>query len=212
MKSIKFTIINEETGEIVELKDIISCQNNVKITKRMVDIMLSQSKNLEDIDKEMLYSWCKVTKQINNYGQVKLLGIQRQIELEKKMLEEGIIYVYVAKILYSAHPFSCAIMKNRKTKISSWTELWELINCKSRETQRKVKLFLINNNLVREVIINEGSSIKYRHFYLNPFLLRTSSYASQIAINCFQDCAKDGINMSTYAYRFLQCVGVIDNY
>lgn len=210
MKRLDYTIINKETGEIFDLKDFIKKDNSFRITKQMVDFMLEQANSSEEIDTELLAKWVKITKLINGYGQIKLSGCQRNVDIEKKMIKEGMLYVYVAKIMYATHPFSCAIMLNRQTKVRSWKELWDLIDCKSRPTQIKIKKFLTENSLVRELVVYEGSRKKSKNFYLNPFLLRTSGYASQVAINCFKDCAKEGINLNSYAYRFLQCVGILD--
>lgn len=207
----KYILVNNETGEIVDINNL-TIKSKEKITKQIVDAMLKKANNLEEIDIKLLAKWIKMTKQINDYGQIKMMGVQRDVELEKMMIKEGILYVYVAKILYSTHPFSCAIMKNRQTKISTWTELWELIECNSRTMQQKVKKFLIDNSLVREMVVYKGGNKKSKEFYLNPFLLRTSGYSSQIAINCFKDCAKESINVNSYVYRFLQCVGILDDY
>lgn len=212
MRNDKYTLINNETGEVVELNNFIKEKKKAKITKQLVDAMLKQANNLDDIDVDLLARWVRITQQINNYGQVKLLGAQRNIELEKEMINDATILCYVYRILYSTHPFSCAIMKNHKTKVSTWAELWELIDCKNKKTQSKIKKFLTEKSLVRELVVYEGANKKSKQFYLNPFLLRNSGYASQIAINCFKDYAKESINMNSYIYRFLQCVGILDDF
>ena len=184
--------------------------SNFKINKKVVDNMLKTCKNNSEIDKDILATWLKITKELNDYGQFKIQGEFRNSDLEKVMLIDIILIGYVYRILNKTHPFSYAVMVNRKRKVSSWRELWEVIGCRARETQIKIKKFLVDNSIIREVVISDGDRYKKKQFYVNPFLLRKSAYASQVAINCFSDCAKEGINLSRYAFILLRCIGVID--
>lgn len=76
-------VVNEETGEIVFSKPI-TLNKQIKIKKIMVDNMLKKAKTIEDLDSEMLYEWCRITKHINEYGQIQLLGLFRDKATEKK--------------------------------------------------------------------------------------------------------------------------------
>lgn len=206
---IPWTLINDETGEIINAGSLNKKEKRNIITKSIVDYMLNNSKKLEDIDIELLYKWLKITKEINEFGQIKIIGSQREEALEKKLIEDATILLYTYRILYNTHPFNCSVMLNQRTKIKSWGELWNLIGCTKRSSQQKVKKFLIENNLLREIVITCKNK-KMKQFYLNPFLLRRSQYSSQVALNVFQDCAKEGVNINFYAYLFLQCTGIFE--
>lgn len=210
MKDTKnFLLIDEETGEIVKIKELLKDKGESKISKHLIDAMIKQCGSIKEVDVELLYLWVKITKQVNLYGQIRLHGSQRDVDLEKEMIKDATILCYVYRILYSTHPFNSAIMLSEREKVSSWNQLWELIDCKRKSTRAKVKKFLTENALVREIVVYEGNKKKSRQFYLNPFLLRTSGYASQVAINCFKDCA-NLVQLDKYALLFLQCVGIID--
>ena len=209
----RYDLINSETGEIVDIKSMLKTKGKSKVNKTIIDAMLEQADNIGDIDKDLLYVWLKVTKEVNAYGQFKLIGEYRNSEFERRALDDIIVFGYINRILMLAHPFTCALMKNRQTKIETWTEMWEAIDCKNKLTQRKVKKFIADHNIVREGIGREADkTVKFKNLYFNPFLLRKASYISQISINCFKDCAKESQNISSYVYRFLQCIGVLDSY
>lgn len=206
---IQWVLVNEETGEIINTGSLDKNNRKNIITKSIVDYMLNNSKKLEDIDIELLYRWLKITKEINEYGQIKIIGSQRNETLERKLIEDATILLYTYRILYNTHPFNCSVMLNQKTKIKSWGELWTLIGCTKRSSQQKVKKFLIDNNLIRETVVICKNK-KMKQFYLNPFLLRRSQYSSQVALNVFQDCAMQYKNINFYSHIFLQCVGIIE--
>lgn len=209
----RYELINSETGELVDIKNMLKNKSKSKVNKTIIDAMLEQADTIGDIDKDLLYMWLKITKEVNAYGQFKLIGEYRNGEFEKRALEDIVIFGYINRILMLSHPFTCALMKNHQTKIETWTEMWEMIDCKNKVTQRKVKKFITDYNIVREVIIKEADrTVKFKNLYFNPFLLRKASFISQIAINCFRDCAKESQNISSYVYRFLQCIGVLDSY
>lgn len=209
----RYELINFETGELVDIKNMLKNKGKSKVNRTIIDAMLEQADTIGDIDKDLLYMWLKITKEVNAYGQFKLIGEYRNGEFEKRALEDIVIFGYINRILMLAHPFTCALMKNHQTKIETWTEMWEMIDCKNKVTQRKVKKFITDYNIVREVIIKEADrTVKFKNLYFNPFLLRKASFISQIAINCFRDCAKESKNISSYVYRFLQCIGVLDSY
>lgn len=45
---------------------------------------------------------------------------------------------------------------------------------------------------------------------LNPFIVRHSSFTSQMALWAFHDFVKEGENISTYAVRFCQAKGILN--
>lgn len=210
----KQLIINEETGEVIQEFDIgeniEKNKSDYKLCKKVVDSMLEKATKLEEIDDDMLYTWCKITKQINDRGQIKLLGGYRDGNMEKKLIEDITVTGYTMRIIDLAHNFSCILMKNHKTSVKNWSELFELISCKNRITQQKVKKFCVSNNIIREIRVMGKDGIFVNKLILNPFLFRKASYSSQLAIMCYKDFIIEDINMSSYPLRWLQVMGYID--
>lgn len=210
----KQLIINEETGEVIQEFDIgENVEKNkadYKLCKKVVDSMLEKATKLEEIDEDMLYTWCKITKQINDRGQIKLLGGYRDGNMEKKLIEDITVTGYTMRIIDLAHNFSCILMKNHKTSVKNWSELFELISCKNRVTQQKVKKFCVSNSIIREIKVTGKDGVFANKLILNPFLFRKASYSSQLAIMCYKDFIIEDINMSSYPLRWLQAMGYID--
>lgn len=207
-------IINEETGEVIQEfaigENVEKNKADYKLCKKVVDSMLEKATKLEEIDEDMLYTWCKITKQINDRGQIKLLGGYRDGSMEKKLIEDITVTGYTMRIIDLAHNFSCILMKNHKTSVKNWSELFELISCKNRVTQQKVKKFCVSNSIIREIKVVGKDGVFANKLILNPFLFRKASYSSQLAIMCYKDFIIEDINMSSYPLRWLQAMGYID--
>ncbi|MGL5962147.1 MAG: hypothetical protein ACRCZ0_09395 [Cetobacterium sp.] len=204
-KSMRF--VNMDTGEIiVELKDMHSSK---VIKKHIVDDMLNRAENVEDLDSAMLYAWCKITKEINGYGQIKLCGPFRDKATEKRMLEDITITGYAMRVFDKAHPFSGMLKSNHKSFISTWKELYDEIDCKKRGNQIKLKTFLIESNLVREFKVGGIDGKLVKRMIVNPFLVRGATHSSQVSIMVFQDCISEGSNIGTYPIRWLQSLGYL---
>lgn len=75
------------------------------------------------------------------------------------------------RIIDLAHNFSCILMKNHKTSVKNWTELFELISCKDKTTQQKVKKFCISNSVIREIKVTGKDGVFTNKLILNPFYL-----------------------------------------
>lgn len=125
------------------------------------------------------------------------------------MIEDITITGYTMRIIDKAHPFSAMLKSNNKTFIGTWKELWDDIDCNSRQTQIKLKKFLTDNSIVREFKVHGKDGKLMNRLILNPFLFRGASYSSQIAVVVFQDFIKEAINMNTYPIRWLQSIGYI---
>lgn len=213
---LKQLIINDETGEILG-EEVISLNYNVtekkkRICKRLVDEMLERASKGEELDKDLLFAWCKITNNINIYGQVKLLGSYTDNATNKKLLEDVMLTGYTMRLVDVAHSFSCILMKNREVAIKNWTELYEMIDMPStnKRHQQKLKKFLENNNIVRTMKVKDMNGNNITKFILNPFLFRKASHSSQIALVLFQDYIKEGVNIGCYPLRWLQSMGYID--
>lgn len=210
----KQLIINDETGEVIQesmiSENLEKNKVNHRLCKSVVDSMLEKATKLDEIDEEMLYTWCKITRQINDRGQIKLLGGYRDSEMEKKLIEDITLTGYTMRIIDLAHNFSCILMKNHKTSVKNWSELFTLISCKNKITQQKVKRFCISNNIIREIKVTGKDGVLTNKLVLNPFLFRKASYSSQLSIMCFKDFIIEDINMSCYPLRWLQAMGYID--
>lgn len=203
MAKYKTLVVEEETGRIIKEESICDTQNSV-LRKIIIDNMLNEATKIEDIDKDMLYAWCRITNEVNDRGQVKILGDHMELIKDDKLKEDITIAGYTVRIIGLAHPFSGLLKKNRQTFITTWTELWEEIGCTGRKTQITLKKFLTQNSIIREFNAGKG-----KRFILNPFLARGASYSSQVAISVFEDYIKEGINMNTYPIRLLQSWGLI---
>jgi len=202
------TITNPETGEVLYEETII-LKKDSKVTKAMVDKMLSEAKSEADIDTNMLYVWCRITKSINSYGQIQTFGNKLNDGVEDLLLEEGVVCAYVLKAIKLAHPFSCILKSNHKRFINTWKELYEAIGCRGRKEQIRVKKFLTDNGLIDMFRINSGGREVVKRLVLNPYLYKGASHSGQIACILWQGYAKEGININIYAYRWLQGMGYI---
>ena len=190
--------------------EIVKGKNNNKLTQYIIDKMLSTSESLEDIDVKTLWQWLKMNDLINEYNQFKIIGAYRDKEFEKFLAEDFILLGYTTRIILLAHNFSNILMKNRKTSITTWNDLWTEINCSKRQTQQKIKKFIIKHDIIREMVVFDAKKeIKVKKFILNPFVFRSSAYTSQLAIATFKDKIEEGRNMNTYLVRFLKAIGVI---
>ncbi|MGL5232175.1 MAG: hypothetical protein ACRC7W_02440 [Fusobacteriaceae bacterium] len=211
----KCLIVNDETGEIINetgIDTVTVDKDNpkYKICKQIVDKMLDESVKIEDFDEEMLYSWCKITKEINDRGQIRLLGAYRDGDIDTKMLENITITGYTSRIIKIAHNYSCILMKNHKTSIGTWGEIFEAIECNNRTIQQKVKQFIVGNDIIRDIKIKNMKGENEKKFILNPFLFRGANYSSQLSVMLFQDFIKENINMNSYPLRWLQSRGYIN--
>lgn len=207
---IKQQYINEETGEVLAEEIIANPEISKSLKKKIVDDMLGNAESIDDIDSNMLYAWCKITKEINHYGQIRLLGSYRDSGTEKKLIEDITLTGYVMRIIDKAHNFSGMLKSNHKTFITTWTKLWEDIGCgTNKRTQSKIKKFLVAHSIVREFKIGGVDGKLVNRLILNPFLFRGASHSSQISVMVFQDFIKESINMNSYPIRLLQSWGYI---
>lgn len=176
-----------------------------KITKKDIDLMIEEN----NIDTFKLYQYLVITKQMNWHGQIRLLGNYINAYTQKQLLEDFTILGYIMRIVDKTHNFSSIVMKNRKTPIKNWGELWELINCNKPQTQSKVKKYLLDNKILKTMKISSMSNKLETRFILNPFLFRGANYSSQLAIILFSEYIKEDINISTYPLRWLESLGYI---
>lgn len=105
----RYDLINSETGEIVDIKSMLKNKGKSKVNKTIIDAMLEQADTIGDIDKDLLYIWLKVTKEVNAYGQFKLIGEYRNSEFERRALNDIVVFGYINRILMLAHLQACHI-------------------------------------------------------------------------------------------------------
>lgn len=207
---IRKTIVNEETGQLIEDVVLDTSEKKGTINKKIVDTMLQDAKCIEDIDAKLLYEWCKITGEINNYGQIRLQGRHLDREFQKMMIEDMATHFYISKVFMTAHPFSGILMVNRQAHIKNWTELWEAVEITSSKIKARVKKFLLDNKALRIIkIIGKADNVDKIVFVINPFLFRDAIYSSQVSIFTFGDFAKEGTNINTYSFRYLQALGLL---
>jgi hypothetical protein len=209
-----YTIINEETGEILELDIIKDKQSKSKITKAMVDNMLENASCLEEIDVDLLYRWLIITKEMNRYNQIHILGHYITLDYLRLSYVDTVLYAYSSRMVEFANTYTNILMKNHKTPFRTWGEIYEVLKITNTNTQTKFKKFCETHDLIRvdKTLRTKDNNKFTTRFILNPFLVRKCSHIGQIAIGRYQDYAKEGITINTYAYRFLQCFGVIDDF
>lgn len=209
-RKILITKVDLETGEVISEREMIPNQKDWgKCLKKRTDFMLNHAKGIEDLDSDLLYRYCKSTKIINKYGQIQTFGNKLDDKIEDKLLEEGAICCYVLKTIKLAHPFSHFLRISQRNFISNWNELWDEIGCSDSKMRKRVKDFLVNNNLIKKArLINEDEEVLSR-LVLNPYLYKNSSHAGQYACMVWQKSAIPSVNVNSYAYAWLQSMGYV---
>lgn len=207
----KYTVIDNQTGEFLEISDKAQIKNNFKVTKKLVDKMLSEAKTIEDVDMDMLYTWLKVTKAFNKYNQVKLLGHYISMDFIKLSRENTVLYSYASRLLEITHTFTNIIMKNKQSWITTWTELYEELGIKSPNTQMSFKKFCIKFDIIRvdKTLRTKDSNKFTTRLIVNPFLIRKASHIGQVSLARYSDLAKGSINTDSYALKYLELTGII---
>ncbi|MGL5713600.1 MAG: hypothetical protein ACRCX2_11325 [Paraclostridium sp.] len=215
MRKLKSITIDAETGEIINEEDVNMKNPTDKtknLCKKIVDEMLERASKGEKLDSDMLYKWCKIVKEINMYGQIRLVGAYRDINYEDNMTSDDVYLTGMTiKVFKLTHPFSGFIMKRDKSKfLEGWEELYSEIGIgNSQSMKSKLKKFLVSHNIVRDFKIggNDGKLVK--RLIVNPFIYRGSAYTAQISTMVYQDFIKEGVNINCYPLRWLQAMGYI---
>lgn len=212
----KCMIIDEDTGEVlmngVRIKDF-KPSTQVEISKAIVDKMIEESEGkIEKLDNEVLYKWCRIMNEINNYNQIKLGGVFRDIDNEKMIADNIMIAGYILKALVSSNKYSCFIKINHNKFVQSWNELYDVvgINKGNMRLRRKFKDFMIKNHLIRIHNHVGRDGLPKVKFVINPFLYRNSAYVGELAVHLFQDYAVAGDNISRYVMLYLESSELID--
>lgn len=208
----KVFLINDETGEVLNEYSLsnISKKASLKVNRAIVEEMINNAGNdISKIDLPMLYSWCKICKDISEYNQMKINGIYQDHEMFKRII--GMSFgLHILKCLETANKYSCFMKRSQNQFIENWKQLYETVEISDKKTQQKVKKFLLDNKLVREYKhTGRDGKIKTK-FIVNPFVYRRSTYIGEIAVSQFQDFIEEGKNMSSYLIRLLQGKEVID--
>lgn len=195
--------------EHIDISNKHDCKVTKGIKRKDVDDMI----NSGVLDPNILYSWCKITKQINQIGQMKLLGAYINLEFERNIASNNVYMLgYTIRLEYITHHYNSFIMNRDRDKyISTWSELYDATRIKGNPTKLKFKKFLIDNNMIRVAKIYDKLNNKYvKRFIMNPFFYRGSAYSSQIAISTFQDFIKEDVNISKYQVLWLKSMDYIN--
>lgn len=205
-----YSVLNNQTGEEIEV--IEEARNDsFKINQAIIDSLINDfTSNKEDDElrkrlKNSLIRFLSGKKEINNLGQLKIHHIYNDIQNElydKYTKEISAIAIYILVLFKYVSPFSHIIMKNFKTAVNNWTELYELIGITKRITQSKFKKFVSNNNLIRLAQLRNENK-----FIVNPFLFQSSSYCDNLALSLFKDFFKQDKNISKYSIKWLEING-----
>lgn len=211
----KYTLIDNETGEFLDInKDFVESEKQdckQKITKLMVDKMLANTKSLEDVDMNMLYSWLKMSNAFNRYNQIRLFGHWISMDFIRMSELNPLYYGYASRLLENTHTFTNILMKNHQIWLTTWGELYEVVGIKSRNTRSKFKKFCLENDIIRvDKALRTKDSHKFTtRFIVNPYLIRKSSHIGQIAVARFSDVACASVNTNSYALKYLELTGVV---
>lgn len=206
-------IINEETGEILlheEINEKSKSKDIKNLTKKVVDEMLTKASDIGEFDSDLLYKWCRIIGNINEFGQIKLLGAYNDQKFQDDMLDEGVMYIYFLKALKMANKYSNFIKLNNKSFVTSWVELYDALDIKNSKTRAKFKKMAIDNNFITLCTIFNENGISLKRMIVNPFLLRKTPYSSIISITSFQNFISEGKNIDSYSVRWLESIGHID--
>lgn len=211
MKKNNYTVINSETGEFIDIADKAIMKSKGKISKYIVDDMLKKAEKLEDIDMDLLYTWLKITHAFNKFNQVKLFGNYISMDFIALSRDNITQFGYASRLLEITHTFTNILMKNQRTWISTWAELYDELGITSKNTQSLFKKFCEINDLVR---VDKGLRTKDANKFttrliVNPYMLRKSSHIGQVAIARYVDLAKGAVNTDSYALKYLEFSGVI---
>lgn len=205
-----YIVMDEETGEVIDLKTL-ELKTQKKIMKKMVDHMLTNAKSSEDVDMKLLYSWCKLTGNINDWGQIKLQGEFISTDYFNLSKEDVLLFGYSARLIGLANNYTNILMKNHKTPYKNWKEIYESIGISKRQTQLKFKKFCEKQDLVRKVKAFKESDDKksITRYVLNPFIIRKGCFISQFTLTVFSDYVVEGKNLDTYVFKFLYQIGLL---
>jgi len=211
----RYTIYDNNTGEVLNINQDFNSSDKKndkkKITKIMVDSMLSSAENLEDVDMKMLYLWLKSSNAFNKYNQVKLFGHWISMDFIALSRQHPLYYGYASRLLENTHTYTNILMKNKQTWITTWQDLYDIIGIKSRETRRKFKRYCLDNDIVRvdKTLRTKDSNKFTTRFIVNPYLMRKADHIGQIAVARFSDMARASVNTNAYALKYLELSGVI---
>ncbi len=210
-KEKKYTIINNETGECLDLNNQVDVSRNTKVTKFMLDKMLKNAKNLDEVDISMYYCWLKSRNLLNKYNQIKLDGHWVCVDFLKLGKANPCLFAYAAQLLEMSHTYTNILMKNKKTWITSWLELYEELGITNKKTRPNFKKFCTDYDIVRidKTLKGKDENKFTTKLILNPFLMRKSSHISQPAIGRYADIAKNPNTMDSYVYKYLEIIGII---
>lgn len=210
-KKENWVLINEDTGEVIDL-NCLELKSKKKVMKSMVDYMLKNAKSKEDVDMKLLYTWCKLTGNINDWGQIKLKGEFISTDYFNLSKEDVLLFGYSARLIELANNYTNILMKNHKTAFKTWSEIYEAIGVLNKSTQSKFKKFCEKYDLVRKVKAykNVGDKKAMTKYVLNPFIVRKGSFISQFTLAVFSDCVSNGRNIDDYAFRFLNQIGILN--
>lgn len=198
--------VTNQSGEIVYYRQTDNCPI-VSVKKYETDKMLLLAKKVSDLDKDMLLSYCYSSRRINTYMQIKTYGynfISHSLMKKLKQKENKIVMTYILSIIETVHFATYKMMKNKKTKIKSWGELFELIECTNKNNQAKIKKFLVDNNVVRKVKLKKEEDFV---LIFNPFLCKKGKYAGLDACITFSDFMVRNENVDPYCYMYLVAIG-----
>lgn len=193
----QYTLINEETGELINITEKLDFAYNSNLSKQVINQMLKDN----SIDKSILFYWLKRTGELNLYNQVKIKSAYFSKDLLKITREHTLFAGYMLKMFSFMDNYTNMIKKNQQTFINSFEELFKLVELTNEKQKTKFKKFLINNNVVKKAKTSDWRII------VNPFMFRNSTHIGQFALCIFKDCFEKDKNISKYSIKWLEING-----
>lgn len=196
----KYSIINNETGEIVNIDDILN-KKSKHVTKQFVEHMIDNASNSDEIDLDVLYSYLRSNGELNEYHQIKLKQMWCKDELFDIVNDDELIFAgYFFNLFQYLNKWTNVVYLRDKSRASkNWTELYEANGHKT-----KFKQFCQKHDLIRQVKVVTDKGTRLEKMTMNPFKFRGREYTGLFAIVGFNDLCQSDVNMSKIMYVYLR--------
>lgn len=201
----KYSIINNETGEIVNIDDILN-KKSKHVKKQFVEHMIDNASNSDEIDLDVLYSYLRSNGELNEYHQIKLKQMWCKDELFDIVNDDELIFAgYFFNLFQYLNKWTNVVYLRDKSRASkNWTELYEVAGIRANGHKTKFKQFCQKHDLIRQVKVVTDKGTRLEKMTMNPFKFRGREYTGLFAIVGFNDLCQSDVNMSKIMYVYLR--------
>lgn len=209
MNITNLTIVDEDGFDCGSLRDFAN-KNNLKIIRNNKTKREELNLSIDDLGKDgvgkMIYSYLRKTGEIDKFGFIKLSGTYVSNDIFKIGSEEGVANELCKMI--SLCSFRNRIKKTDTTECNIWSDLYEVIGIKNKNTGAKFKRVLIKYDIVRQSIFKNSKLGERKQIIVNPNYFRHGTYVGQASIVAFRDVTLNKIHK--YSLFNLYLNGFID--